>query len=379
MSNLLKGRCRVCKQELFKEPSLQLKEMPKSAQNFPKKSELDSEKGSDLDIYECASCGLIQLNSEPVFYHKDVIRAVAYSPEMREFRLKQFKLFLQRYNLKGKKLLEVGCGKGEYLSLMKSCGAITYGIEHLQESVDVCVGEGLDVTKAYIDQEHYTNIDAPFDGFFILNFLEHIPDINTVLKGVLNNLSEGAIGLIEVPNFDMIIKNNLFSEFIPDHLYYFTQETLRRTLELNGFEILESQTIWYDYIISTTVRRRKKIDISNFYKQQSRLEEELHSYLDENKKTVIWGAGHQALAVIALTKIKDKVKYIVDSADFKQGFYSPSTHLEILSPKILLKGDIDAVIVMAASYSDEIAAIIERDYSISNIAILRDYGLEIVK
>ena len=65
-----------------------------------------------------------------------------------------------------------------------------------------------------------------------MSFLEHIPHPNETLSGIYNNLNDDAIGLIEVPNFDMILKNKLFSEFIGDHLFYFTEKCTRNVLQL---------------------------------------------------------------------------------------------------------------------------------------------------
>ena len=92
----------------------------------------------------------------------------------------------------------------------------------------------------------------------------------------------------------------------------------------------------------------------------------------------IWGAGHQALAVIAMTNIAKKIKYVVDSAPFKQNKYTPATHIPIVAPEMLLTDKVDALIVMAAGYSDEVAGIIKRKYDNIQIAVLRDFGLEII-
>ena len=76
----------------------------------------------------------------------------------------------------------------------------------------------------------------------------------------------------------------------------------------------------------------------------------------------------------------DKIQYIIDDAPFKQGKYTPATHIPIVSQAQLFSNPVDAIIVMAASYSDEIAnkilATLDSDISIS---ILRDYGLEEIK
>ena len=179
----------------------------------------------------------------------------------------------------------------------------------------------------------------------------------------------------------MILKNRLFSEFISDHLFYFTTDTLTTTLKLNGFEIIDCSQQWHDYIISAIVKKRKMLDISHFHKYQSKLKDEIEGYIHhfKDKKVAIWGAGHQALAVISLINLADKIKYVVDSATFKQNKFTPATHIQIVSPEMLSTDPVDAIIVMAASYSDEVARIIRKKFAKKiNISILRNYGLETI-
>jgi SAM-dependent methyltransferase len=373
--------CRVCAGAL--DVLLQYDEMPKAAQHLPLKSELDTERGVDLEVCQCMSCGLVQLSNEPVPYYKEVIRAAAYSEEMKEFRINQFKELVEKYSLQNKKVIEVGCGKGEYLSLMSIAGMDAYGIEYAPESVKECRKENLQVFEGYLETGDDKISEESFDGFFILNFFEHLPDPNGALAGIAANLTDDGIGLIEVPNFDMILKNNLFSEFINDHLFYFTKETLISTLSQNGFEVLEANEVWHDYIISIVVRKRQKAKVEEFYKQQQKLKQELHAYINrfEDQKVAIWGAGHQALAIISLTKLhkSDKIKYVIDDAPFKQGKYTPASHLPIVAANKIYSDPVNAIIVMGASYSCEIAAKIRRTFDKSiNVAILRDYGLEYI-
>ena len=180
---------------------------------------------------------------------------------MKEFRLKKFNYFIKKYNLKNKNIVQVGCGKGEYLSLMDEFNINTYGIEHSQESVDYCISKGLNVSKMYLENSNdIINKNFNFDAFFILNFFEHLVNPNLTLKILNQNLNDNAVGIIEVPNFDMMLKNNLFSEFINDHLFYFTKETLTFTLSKNDFEIIEINEVWHDYIISAVVKKRKKLE-----------------------------------------------------------------------------------------------------------------------
>tara|TARA_Y100000310_G_scaffold69533_1_gene65057 strand:- start:3906 stop:5102 length:1197 start_codon:yes stop_codon:yes gene_type:complete len=371
--------CRVCGSEFFNTPILKFENMPKAAQNFPTASTLKEDCGVDLDVCQCKACGLVQLNNEPVPYYKEVIRASAFSEEMRSFREEQFLHFVEDYELAAKKVVEIGCGKGEFLSLMKNAGADAYGIEYNNESVEYCKKNNLNVSKFYIENEDDIIPNGPFDCFFIMNFFEHLPDPNTTLKTIYSSLNDDGFGLIEVPNFDMILKNNLFSEFINDHLFYFTKDTLTTALERNGFEVIECKEVWYDYIISAVVKKRDKLDLTSFYNHQVKIKNELQQYINcyETGKVAIYGAGHQALAVISLAEIGEKIKYVVDDAPFKQGKYTPATHIPIVSSKYLTTEPVDAIIIMAASYSDEVLKKIKKKFrGEMKVAVLRDYGLE---
>lgn len=371
--------CRVCGNAFFEGSLLQFRNMPGAAQMLPDDGSLKADKGVDLEVIHCSGCGLVQLRNDPVPYYKEVIRAGGFSEEMKDFRRKQFGRFIHTYSLEKKKIIEVGCGSGEYLSLLQEGGAPVYGLEHSEESVARCVKRGLRVSRGFVESAEYRIPNAPFDAFFMLSFLEHLPEPNGVLRGIYNNLADEAVGLVEVPNFELVRRKNLFSEFIGDHLLYFTRATLSTVLAINGFELLECHEIWYDYILSAEVKKRKKLNISCFTEHREKIQKELMQYLRRfpRRKVAIWGAGHQALAVISLTELSDKIRFVVDSASFKQGKYTPASHLPIVSPDALATDPVEAVIVMAAGYSDEVARMLRRKFDAKmDISILRDYGLE---
>ncbi|HPV52421.1 MAG TPA: hypothetical protein PLN37_10100, partial [Smithella sp.] len=81
-----------------------------------------------------------------------------------------------------------------------------------------------------------------------------------------------------------------------------------------------------------------------------------------------------------LLDLSGRIEYIIDSAKFKQGKYTPATHIPIVAPDKLNSNPVDAVIVMAAGYSDEVAKIIKRDFDKNiKISVLRDFGLDIIQ
>jgi 2-polyprenyl-3-methyl-5-hydroxy-6-metoxy-1,4-benzoquinol methylase len=371
--------CRVCGRDFFGEPLLRYAKMPKAAQNFPDAAALAGETGVDLEVCQCAGCGLVQLSNEPVPYYREVIRAAAVSEVIQDSQTRRFADFLRKYSLNGRKILEIGCGRGEFLSLLSSLDVNAYGLEYSESAVAECLKNGLHVSRGYPDRNAGALANGPFDAFLLLMFLEHMPEPNVALRAIYGNLADNAVGLVEVPNFDMVLRNKLFSEFIGDHLLYFTKETLQNTLQLNGFNVMEYDEVRDDYVISVVVKKRSRLDISHFHDYQVKIKTDIDAYLNRftTKRVAVWGAGHQALAIIALTGIAGKIRYVVDSAPFKQGKYTPATHLPIVAPDVLHSDPVDAVIVMAASYSDEVAGIIRQRFDRNmSVAILRDFGLE---
>jgi len=360
-------------------PLIRLDNMPAAAQYLPDAAGLATDQGVDLDILQCPACGLVQTGNVPVPYYRDVIRAAGFSDEMKIFRREQFAAFAGQYGLSGRKTVEIGCGWGEYLALLCETGLDAHGLEHDAVAVKHCLKQGLSAAQGFVDDPAAVIEGGPFDAFVALNFLEHWPDPVAGLRGIAGNLNVGGIGLVEVPNFDMIATRSLFTEFIPDHLCYFTRETLETTLRLAGFEVLSCTEVWYGYILSAVVRKRAPCDVSAFVSSRRHLQAELDTFLDRHGPggVAIWGAGHQALSTIALLDLGGRVRYVVDSAPFKQNRYTAASHIPIVAPERLREDPVGAVIVMAASYSDEVAKIVcERFGLVEHVAILRDHGLE---
>ncbi len=374
--------CRVCGRPLFEEPLFRFEGMPSVAQHFPDDADLAGDHGTDFDVEQCTGCGLVQLTCEPVPYFRDVIRAAAVSPEMAEYRGHQFSRFVEKFGLTGQRIVEVGCGEGEYLQWLSRTGAVASGLEHGARAVEACRRKGLHVLRGFADSTLGEIPGAPYSGFLMLSCLEHLPDVNGTLGCVHRSLAREAVGLVEVPNFDMLLRERSVVEFMTDHLLYFTGQTLETTLQANGFEVLDCRATWHDYILSATVRKRSPHDVRGFHRVTAAVKRDVDDFLGRlpGRSVAIWGAGHQALAAIVLHELADRVAYVVDSAEFKQGRFTPGTHLPVRSPE-QLKADpaIRGVIVIGGGYSDEIALTLKREFPQSlSLAILRPAALELV-
>lgn len=375
----MKEFCRACGQLLPEHNLIQYENMPRGAQFFPEEKELQAEKGVDIILKQCRYCGLIQTAGAPVPYYRDVIRASGVSTEMKYFREKQYRDWVEEFHLEGKKVIEIGCGKAEYMACMELSGAEVYGLEHLQSSVEQGRRDGHRVFQGFMEHEHYQIPLAPYDGFYIMNYLEHIPNPGSFLRGIAYNLKENAAGIIEVPNFTMMLEKSLYSEFIQDHLSYFTQDTLESILRWNGFEVLRCESIWYDYILSAIVRKRSSVKVEHLMDKHNQLKKEMKEYLtaqrQKGRRLAVWGAGHQALANLSLLAMEEDIVYVVDSAPFKQNRYTPATHIPIVEPERLKKGEVDIVMIMAAGYSMEVKRIMDEYYPNMEKVIVTEEGI----
>ena len=344
---------------------MQCKNMPASAQNIPSGEELEDEHGIDLLLCQCSKCGLVQFDCEPVSYYRDVIRAGGYTTTMAELRREQYCRFIQNYNLKGKKIIEIGCGQGEFLEILTEFPVKAYGIENNLELVRKAQKKGLHVWQGFAESADVHIDGAPFDAFLSFNFLEHQPDPNAMMQCIYQNLSEDGVGLVTVPSFEYILENDGFYELLRDHIANYTEETLRFLMNKNGFVVLESMRINRD-TLAMTIRKRPKTDVRGLKENLNKLAQQMKSFIEtrnaQQKSVAIWGASHQGFTAAATMGIHNKIRYIVDSAPFKQGKYAPASHVPIVSPDHFFQDPVDCILIIAPGYTDEIADIIRRRY-----------------
>lgn len=365
-------KCLLCGASLIDTPLLSFEDMPLSAQNILDENELHDECGMELKLFQCKGCGLVQFDCEPVDYYRDVIRSGGYSSTMVNLRKAQYEHLIEKYNLQNKNFIEIGCGQGEFLNVLSEYQVNVFGIEHRKELVDIAQKNGLNVWQDFVENDDTKLANGPFDVFLSFNFLEHQPNPNEMLRGIYNNLTEDGMGLITVPSFEYILENDGYYEFIRDHLVYYTFDTLKFALEKNGFEVLEKEMVNRD-TISMIVRKRPRIDAMRLKESYDLICGEVNQYLDklhcDGKTTALWGASHQGFTLASTAKLQGKAEYIIDSAPFKQGKYAPASHIPIISPDEAVKRPVDAIIIVAPGYTDEIAGIIKERFG-ENIEIM---------
>ena len=375
-------RCIACGAPLWETPLLTLDNMPASAQHMPDGEQVKRDQGLTLDLCQCTGCGLVQFDCEPVDYYRDVIRAGGFSKTMVELRRYQYRHLIETYHLEGKRFIEVGCGQGEFLKVLSEFPVEAYGIEHDPKLVEAARAQGLKVSQGFTETEDTVFPDGLYDVFLSFNFLEHQPAPNTMLQAIYRNLGDDAMGLITVPSFEYIMDHDSYYELIRDHIAYYTFDTLLPLLERNGFQVLECEVVNRD-TLSVIVKKRPQMETENLLDAYVGLRREMESYTKYlkawNKKAALWGASHQGFTLAATTPLGKYASYIIDSAPFKQGKYAPASHLPIVGPDHFKEQPVDAIIITAPGYTDEIASIIRRDFGDRvEVRAIRSNHLEMV-
>lgn len=416
--------CIACGAKLPEAPLMVLDHMPASAQNIPDQDEIGTDCGISLHLHQCASCGLVQFDCEPVDYYRDVIRSGGFSTTMVELRRSQYRHLIETYHLEGKKFLEAGCGQGEFLSVLREFPVKVFGIEHREPLVEMAREKGLSVWRQFTDSGDTvledtasgdTALEAaenhgPYDVFLSFNFLEHQPEPVRMLRCLWNNLTDDGMGLITVPSLEYILENDGYYELIRDHLAYYTFDTLRFVLETAGFEVLEEEMVNRD-TLSVIVRKVSgrnaavpkmaagsgntaasgdaadivpaAVDISGLVKSQTVIREEIHaltsSLREHGRSMAVWGASHQGFTLAATTELGGCARYMIDSAPFKQGRFAPASHIPIVAPDHWKENPVDCILIVAPGYTDEIADSIRTGFGAEvEILTLRSNHLEIL-
>lgn len=392
--------CIACGHALFPEPLLILSGMPESAQNIPAAAELSGEQGIELRLCQCPRCGLVQFSCPPVDYYRKVIRAVGLSETMRELRRQDYRHLIEDYGLSGKKFIECGCGRGEFLQVLQAFPAEIYATEADPEyaaAAQALLGDEAHVMNLFPETAETDIPGAPFDCFLSFNFLEHQPDPAAMLGCMYRNLRPGGYGLITVPSFEYILQEGRYYELIRDHIANYTEDSLKKLCQDCGFEVLEQDRIGIGDTLRAVVRKpaplsleaqihnacqdiflafqekqgekeqAEPLDVSPLRENYTLLREKIRQFTERLSRSglrlALFGAGHQGFTVAATTDLGSYASYMMDSADFKQGRFAPASHLRIVAPEHFFEEPVEVVMITAPGYVREITALLRERFA----------------
>lgn len=361
-------RCIVCKSKNM-EKFMNLPDSPLFPQHLLKKEEPREGRKTDLQLEKCKDCNLVQLKPRHFVmdgYYEDYLLMSAHTEYARNYMESLAQNFVKRFELYGKKILEVGCGDGYFAGELIKLGVKVLGVEPSKRAASEARSRKIDVCKCPLDDKSPIEREA-YDGFVLRQVLEHISDPCKFLGDIRLYLKEGACGLVEVPDFDNIIHKRRYFDIFQDHAAYFTFDTLRKTLEMCGFRIHDMfSAADGEYIAAYIVNTTTASEETGFKEGYGLYVKSVQAFLkklkEEGGRMAAWGAGYKGVSLLSCCGIDERLlDCIVDSDSNKQGLYAPGSGLFICSPSYITTGEIDVVVVTSIMYEKEIIRILNRD------------------
>ncbi|WP_338880521.1 class I SAM-dependent methyltransferase [Achromobacter veterisilvae] len=138
------------------------------------------------------------------------------------------------WDLAGKRVLEIGCGTGYLLSLLKARGADVLGIEPGAQGRDGSNRHGVQIINGFFP---HPAVAGKFDLVIAYGVLEHIVDPVGFMRTIADSLSEGGAAYIAVPDCAPYLRTGDISCLLHEHWSYFNIGSLQRIVaaaDLNG-------------------------------------------------------------------------------------------------------------------------------------------------
>ena len=221
----------------------------------------------EFDIIECQNCGLLFTAPRPApdvigkYYQSD--EYYSHQENKKGFVPKVYEM-VKTLNVKNKvnmalqgltkgKLLDIGCGVGDFLCGVKAKGWDVMGIEPSDAAKDLAEKRLGFRPLAPVDSTSLE--DASFDVITLWHVLEHVDDLKFQTSEIVRLLKPGGRLVIALPNyqsFDCQYFNDKWAAWdVPRHLNHFSPDTLRSIICSVGFSYIDTKKlVWDAYYIS---------------------------------------------------------------------------------------------------------------------------------
>ncbi|MCF8070545.1 MAG: class I SAM-dependent methyltransferase [Desulfobacterales bacterium] len=354
--NATMDKCAICNNDLpiSKEDTLVINDVPENTFNFTTKT-------GSLQVVSCKVCGSVQLVNVPLSHDYDVVyRSIEVSVSYREDKKRQIKRFVKSYKLHDKCMIEVGCGNGQFLDIIRETGVSKIvGIESGKDHCSECSQKGFDVIHGnIIDVLKTKKMVGPFEAFVTFHYLEHLPNPAEFVTCLYKTVKPGGVGLIEVPNYDYIEKNNIWLEFTKDHRVYYRKRTLCYLLAKCGFSIEQIEENNGGICLTAVVRKPDSSD-ADFASMKNQIKKDIDKFkqLIErlNGSFAVYGAGHYSQLLINMIDRQYGIKplHIFDSNRQKVGNKICDVVVEDREETEKMR-DCNNIIVICGLYNDEV-------------------------
>jgi len=339
----------------------------------------------DIRLGFCKTCGHIfnvSFDHGHMKYSQAYENSLHSSPRFQAYANSLAARLIGRYDLRGKDIIEIGCGKGEFLSLLCDMGG-NRGLGFDPSYDDTRQGVGA-TGKVTVIRDFYSEkyAEQAADLICCRHVLEHIQyprDFLLQLHRVVGE-RQGTIVFFEVPNVLYTVRDLGIWDIIYEHCSYFSVSSLVRLFIETGFMVhdvytefgkqflsLEASRAHYGKVnhwkVGTEVNELAALirDFAEDYCGKVDLwKEKLNRLAEQGRGIVLWGAGSKGVTFLNAVDSADQIKSVVDINPRKKGMYVAGSGQRIISPDSLKKIRPDIVLIMNPNYRNEIQEIISQ-------------------
>ncbi len=342
----------------------------------------------DIELAFCHDCGFVfNRTYDPALqeYSENFEESQHFSHTFNRFARTLAETIAREHDLAGRTVLEIGCGKAEFLALLcriADCRGVGIDPGARPERLPEDVRSRIELIRDFYGPQH-ARIRS--DLVLCRHTLEHIGPVGRFLRSIREsvNTRPHTPVIFETPDALRVLREGAFWDIYYEHCSYFTAGAHARAFRSAGFDITALE-LQYDgqYIVQTAhsldhEHRRDDAMLSLLPLEQD-LEQVRHAARalperiaaarqhwrdtlsrarDQRRRIALWGGGSKAVAFTTTLALQDAVEYVIDINPFKQGRFLPGSGIPVLPPDHLVQNPPDLVIAMNPIYRPEI----ERD------------------
>jgi hypothetical protein len=338
------------------------------------RSEALSQPTAAVSLTFCGQCGHLfnaEFDRELVDYGTSYENSLRGSQRFREYDDRLAAKLIERNGLRERKLVEIGCGRGEFLSILCRVGNNT-GLG-FDPSYVAAEAEELDALGIRVFPERFESRRRDLDADFVFSrhTLEHVEDPLNFLRGIAESIPRsGTFAFFEVPNGLFTLRDGGIWDLIHEHCSYFSPASLKKALELSGYSSIEVEEAFEGQFLNAHAKTgqldRQEVaaetdwleglvhDFAEHYRTTiERWTLKLRYFEDRRSRVVVWGGGAKGTAFLNVLHPRN-IEFIVDVNPIKQAKYIPVTGQEIVPPEFLREYQPGVIVVMNPNYREEI-------------------------
>lgn len=309
-------------------------------------------------------------------YDRDYENSLHYSLRFQQYAQSLTNDLVKRYQLDNKDIIEIGCGKGDFLISLCELGnsrGIGFDPTYIPRSEHEHMSDRVTIIQDFYSEKYR---DYQADLICCRHTLEHVTNPEDLLKPLRQAIGDrlNTAVFFEVPNSLHTFRSLAIWDIIYEHCLYFVPTSLIEAFISHGFkvekvtEVFEGQFICLEAtpVESDRVIYSQEVESLETLKQdlvvfKDKFQATVDSWVNklthfeaEEKKVVVWGAGSKGVTFLNIFKDRGSIDYIVDLNPRKQGMYLPGSGQKIVPPEFLQNYQPDVVIIMNPIYIDEI-------------------------